>query len=340
MNILAVIPARSGSKSVPHKNIRILAGKPMLAHSILHAKASRYITRVILSTDSQEYAEIGRKYGAEIPFIRPVELASDTALDIDVFYHLLSKLKDDEGYEADIVVHLRPTYPIRAPQDIDAMVDMLIKSPNYDAIRSVSYAKEIPYKMWTMGDDGGLSPICKEIPECYNMPRQELPLSYYQNACIDVVRGNVVLTQRSMTGRKIKGYLMEHNFDIDTEEEMQVVEQAMSVRKGEKRFVIDIDGVIAITKDVSDYSKSMPNERVVRTVNRLYELGNKIVLFTARGYATGVDWSDVTRRQISQWGVKHHEMIFGKPHADYYLDDHALTLRGLTLLESVLDFVQ
>lgn len=92
--ILAVIPARSGSKSVPHKNIREINGKPMLAYSVEHAKQSKYINRVILSTDSEKYAEIGRNYGAEVPFIRPAEYATDTALDIDVFEHCLRFLKE------------------------------------------------------------------------------------------------------------------------------------------------------------------------------------------------------------------------------------------------------
>lgn len=95
--ILALIPARSGSKSVVNKNIRKINGKPMMAYSIEHAKASKYINRIIVSTDSEEYAQIAREYGAETPFIRPAEYATDTALDIDVFAHALSFLKEKEG---------------------------------------------------------------------------------------------------------------------------------------------------------------------------------------------------------------------------------------------------
>ena len=122
MNILAVIPARSGSKSVKDKNIRKVNGKPMLAYSIEHAKGSKYINRIIVSTDSPVYANIAREYGAEVPFLRPAEYATDTALDYDVFYHCLSFLKEKEGYEADLVVQLRPTYPIRNVADIDHMI--------------------------------------------------------------------------------------------------------------------------------------------------------------------------------------------------------------------------
>jgi len=148
MKILAVIPARAGSKSVPHKNIREIGGKPMLAHSIGHAQASKYINRIIVSTDSREYGEIAVKYGAEVPFIRPEEYATDTALDYDVFYHALSWLADKENYMPDIVVQLRPTYPIRDARDIDNMIQLLIEHPEADSVRSMVKATEIPYKMW------------------------------------------------------------------------------------------------------------------------------------------------------------------------------------------------
>lgn len=243
MNILAIIPARAGSKSVPHKNIRMIGGKPMLAHSINHAKASNYINRVIVSTDSEAYADIAREYGAEVPFIRPEEYATDTALDYDVFLHALTWLKEQEGYEADIVVQLRPTYPIRDVKDIDNMIQLLLDCPNADSVRSMAKATEIPYKMWLkkpceeLSDGSGdgkllsdkndvlqgdmIQPLITEISECYNMPRQQLPVVYYQNACIDVFRSNVVLEKHSMSGDVILGYEMKENFDIDTEEDFE-----------------------------------------------------------------------------------------------------------------------
>lgn len=216
---LAVIPARSGSKSVKDKNIRTMAGKPMIAYSIEHALNAPSIDRVIVSTDSEKYAAISREYGAEVPFIRPAEYATDTALDLDVFRHALSFLKENEGYEPDIVVQLRPTYPIRDIQDIENMIKYLREHPEVDSARCVAYANEIPYKMWYMDEKGLLEPLMKDIPECYNMPRQQLPKVYYQNACIDVFRANVVLEKNSMTGDNIAGYLMKENFDIDTEED-------------------------------------------------------------------------------------------------------------------------
>ncbi|MDE6433363.1 MAG: acylneuraminate cytidylyltransferase family protein [Lachnospiraceae bacterium] len=238
MEILAVIPARAGSKSVPHKNIREIGGKPMLAHSIDHAKASQYINRVIVSTDSEEYARIARDYGAEVPFLRPAEYATDTALDYDVFYHALTWLKENENYVPDIVVQLRPTYPIRKASDIDKMIELLMENPQADSVRSMSKATEVPYKMWLKQETnlnstnagqavGRMAPLIKEIPECYNMPRQQLPEVYYQNACIDIFRPSVVLYKHSMSGDYILGYEMEDNYDIDTEEDFMRALQMM-----------------------------------------------------------------------------------------------------------------
>lgn len=243
MNILAIIPARSGSKSVPHKNIRDICGKPMIAYSIEHGIKSKYINRVIVSTDSERYADIARSYGAEVPFIRPAEYATDTALDIDVFRHALTYLKENERYEADIVIQLRPTYPIRKIEDIDKMIEICMQDESIDSVRSMSLATEVPYKMWVEGDNSRLAengvrdncdtgssndmsggcfvvkPLINNIPECYNMPRQQLPTVYYQNACIDVLRPRVIFEMNSMSGNVIMGYKMTENFDIDTEEE-------------------------------------------------------------------------------------------------------------------------
>jgi len=335
MNILAVIPARSGSKSVPHKNIRLINGQPMLSYSIEHAKQSVYINRIILSTDSEDYAKIGLEYGAEVPFLRPAEYSGDTSLDIDAFYHCLDYMQKEEGYHADIVVQLRPTYPIRDINDIDAMIRILIDNQRIDSVRSIAPAKEIPYKMWHKQKDGIITPIMTDIKEGYNMPRQQLPKVYYQNACIDVVRGSVILKQHSMSGNCIYGYEMDKNYDIDTEEEMQLAEEILKITSGGKRFVFDIDGVIAkLTKD-NNYADAQPNQLMIDVINKLYRMGNQIILLTARGYATGIDWKEVTEKQLKAWALDYHELHFGKPNADYYIDDHMLPIDQLMQLFGV-----
>lgn len=330
MEVLAIIPARSGSKSVQDKNIRLAGGRPMLAHSICHAKKSKSINRVIVSTDSGKYAEIARKYGAEAPFLRPAEYAKDTSLDIDVFLHALEYLRDTEHYEPDIVVQLRPTYPIRDPEDIDRMVDLLVQNPQADSIRCIAPAKEVAYKMWRMDYTGRIRPILEDIEEAYNMPRQQLPPIYYQNACIDVVRSRTILESHSMSGNYILGYKMGHNYDIDTEEEFARADRYLKLLSGNKKFVFDIDGVIAEYRGNLDYAAANPNWKMISAVNHLYDSGNHIVLFTARGTKTGIDWEDVTRKQMEDWGVKYHELKFKKPDADFYIDDKMVSLEEIT----------
>lgn len=329
MNILAIIPARSGSKSVKDKNIRLINNKPMIAYSIEHALNSKYINRVIVSTDSEKYAEIAKMYGAELPFIRPEELATDLAVDYDVFKHAVEFLKEKEDYVPDIIVQLRPTYPIRNIEDIDKMIELLMRNPEADSVRCIAPAKEIAYKMWRISNDGFLSPILNDIKEAYNMPRQVLPEIYYQNACIDVIRTSTITEKKSMSGTKILGYKMNHNFDIDTEEEFERASEYLQMVCGGKKFVFDIDGVIAEFREALDYASAGPNKEMIEIINKLYDAGNYIVLFTARGYKTGIDWTDVTQKQMEDWGVKYHELKFGKPDADYYVDDKMLGLNTL-----------
>jgi len=202
--VLALIPARSGSKSLPHKNVREFAGKPLLAHSIEQALAARSIDRVIVSTDSERYAAIAREHGAETPFLRPAEFATDDATDLAVFEHALAWLREHENWTPEIVVHLRPTYPRRDPADIDRVVELLAADPSLDSVRSVAPATETPYKMWTRDADGLLTPIADLGNEAYNQPRQRLPVAYLQNACIDAVRGRGTLASSADRGLEVR----------------------------------------------------------------------------------------------------------------------------------------
>lgn len=332
MEVLAIIPARSGSKSVKDKNIRLINGKPMLAYSIEHAKKSSSINRTIISTDSKEYADIAAKYGCEVPFLRPNEYATDTALDFDVFFHALTFLREQEKYVPDIVVQLRPTYPIRCVDDIDNMVDLLISHKEADSVRCIVKAREIPHKMWKRDGDK-IEPLLSDIHEAYNMPRQALPDIYYQNACIDVIRASTILEKKSMSGDFILGYEMTHNFDIDTEEDFLRASRLIELEEcSGKKFVIDIDGVVAGFDANLKYNQAKPVKNVIEIINRLYLRGNFITLFTARGYKTGIDWSEVTRKQLSDWGVLYHQLLFGKPDADFYVDDKMLNVDDLKIL--------
>lgn len=208
MNILAIIPARGGSRVAPRKNIRNLAGQPLIAHAIKAAQDSRLITRVIVSTDDAEIAEVAKKYGAEVPFMRPKELAENDTPDLPVFQHALRWLAAHENYQPDLVVHLRPTSPLRGNGVVDRAIEKMMDHPKADAVRTVSYAGRPPLKMWRLEHDLLVPYIPEEVyglKDAYNMPRQKLPKHYVQNGVVDVVKPEVILGKNSMTGDVIVG---------------------------------------------------------------------------------------------------------------------------------------
>ena len=236
--ILALIPARGGSKGIPRKNIMVLAGKPLIAYSILQAQASQRINRVIVSTDDEEIAEVARQWGAEVPFMRPAEYAQDRSPDIDVFRHALTWLREHEDYVPDLIVHLRPPGPVRRVELIDQAIDRLVAHPEADALRSVSLALQTPYKMWHITSEGYLEPVlCIEgVSDCQSLPRQQLPLVYWQNGYVDVIRPRAVLEKNSMWGDcAIPFFIDEPMFELDYPEDIPAVEEALErLERGEQ----------------------------------------------------------------------------------------------------------
>lgn len=225
MRVIAIVPARGGSKGIPRKNLVLLQGRPLIAHSIEHARRSASVQRVIVSSEDPEILAVAREWGAETPFVRPADLAEDHVLDLPVFDHALRFLKEKEGYEADLVVHLRPTAPYRRPEWIDDAVQRLAASPQADSIRSVSPPTQHPYRIFRIGADGYLDAIMEhEQARPYLLRRQELPPMYYYNCVIDVTRPSTVFTKRSMTGERILPYVMaaDDAFDIDTPRDLAI----------------------------------------------------------------------------------------------------------------------
>ncbi|MBL9188104.1 MAG: acylneuraminate cytidylyltransferase [Opitutaceae bacterium] len=339
--ILALIPARSGSKSIPHKNVQPFAGKPLLAHSIEQARACPAITRVIVSTDSEAYAEIARRFGAEVPFLRPAGISGDASTDLEVFQHALRWLVEKEGRAPELCVHLRPTHPNRRVADITAAIDRLHAHPEWDSVRSVVPAPEPPFKMWFRSATGELTPVVTtDIPEAHSRPRQTLPAAFLQNASIDIIRSRTILEKNSIAGATIGSILLEEFHDIDTPGQLAAAEADFAWREGVptgKTFCCDIDGVLATLVPNHDYTLAGPMVENIGRLNRLHAAGNRIVLFTARGSMTGIDWAELTRRQMRDWGVAHHELRLGKPAADYYIDDRMLSLAALAGLDRVSD---
>lgn len=227
--ILALIPARGGSKSIPHKNLLVVAGKPLIAYSIEQALASRHITRTIVSTDDEEIAQVARDFGADVPFLRPAEFAQDRSPDIDVFRHALEWLRDREAYTCELVVHLRPTGPVRRVDRIDEALELMLNRTDADSLRSVTRPAQTPYKMWRI-TDGYLQPLLRVdgIAESYCLPRQALPEVFWQNGYVDIVRPDVVLRQGKMCGEKIIPFVVQEPvLEIDYQDSVLLVEAAL-----------------------------------------------------------------------------------------------------------------
>jgi len=229
--ILAIVPARGGSKGLPGKNIRHLAGHPLIAFSIAAGLQSYLIDRVICSTDNAQIAQIAESYGAEIPFLRPAELAEDDTSDLPVFKHALQFLEEKESYCPEIVVQIRPTSPIRFLKEIDSAVQKLIDCPKADSLRSICPPSNNPFKMWTINNNGTMSPLLEVegIDEPYNSPRQCLPQVWWQTGMIDVMRRRTIVEMSSMTGRQIAPFCIDSRYaiDIDNEEGLLAAERLM-----------------------------------------------------------------------------------------------------------------
>ena len=227
--ILALIPARGGSKGIPRKNLVPLLGKPLIAYSIEQALASAWITRTVVSTDDAEIAAAARQFGAEAPFLRPAEFAQDRSLDLEVFQHALRWLKKEERYTCDLVVHLRPTGPVRRVEVIDEAIELMLAHPEADALRSVSTPSQTPYKMWRI-ENGYLQPLLavEGVAEPYCMPRQTLPPVYWQNGYVDIIRPATILEQGLMAGQTILPFVThEPILEIDYRDSLPQVEEAL-----------------------------------------------------------------------------------------------------------------
>ncbi|HWR65415.1 MAG TPA: acylneuraminate cytidylyltransferase [Bellilinea sp.] len=216
--VLAIIPARGGSKGIPHKNIRNFAGHPLIAYSIMAARQAQTVTRVIVSTDDPQIAVVAREYGAEVPFLRPDELAQDHTLDLPVFQHSLAWLIANEAYSPDAVVQLRPTSPVRPLGLVDEAVTMLLNNPDADSVRGVVPAGQNPHKMWRIDPDSGRMHNLIDVqgvPEPYNAPRQVLPTVYWQTGHIDVIRPATIQEHNSMSGKVILPVKIDPRYTVD-----------------------------------------------------------------------------------------------------------------------------
>ena len=220
--IIAIIPARGGSKGLPKKNIKKLNGKPLIAHTIEVAKQSRIFDRIIVSTDDKEIAEVAKKYGAEVPFIRPAELATDSADAMDVVIHALKWFKN-KGEDFDYVMKLQPTSPLRTEQDIIKSIDLIIQKDG-DSISSVSECEHHPLWSNVLGPDLKMNNFIDEDTKGKN--RQELPKYYRLNGLIFLSKVDTLLNTKDWYGEKSYAYIMDSKraIDIDSEVDFYLAE--------------------------------------------------------------------------------------------------------------------
>lgn len=215
--VLAIIPARGGSKTIPRKNIRPFAGHPLIAFSIAAALQAETVTRVIVSTDDQEIAEVAHLYGAETPFMRPAEFAQDRTMDLPVFQHAITWLEMHEGYRPEILLHLHPTSPVRPRGCLDQAIHQMLDHPEADCTRSVVEPLQSPFKMWRIDETTRrMNPLLTlpGIREPYNTPRQLLPSTYLQTGHVNAIRPAAILGG-SMTGQVILPLIIDGRYEVD-----------------------------------------------------------------------------------------------------------------------------
>ena len=224
--ILAVIPARGGSKGVPRKNIKDLGGKPLIAWTIECAKKSKYLDRVIVSTEDNEIASVAQKWGAEVPFMRPKELAQDDTPGVMPVVHAV-KMLAQEGYN--YIVLLQVTSPFRMPKDIDSAIEKCVDR-GADTCVSLTEAEASPYWMFSLSESEKLQPLL-EIDIDANYQRQKLPVVYQLNGAVYVVEISYLLREHRLIDGNTLGYVMsaEHSLDIDTLRDFSVAESMLKL---------------------------------------------------------------------------------------------------------------
>lgn len=222
--VVAIIPARSGSKGVKDKNIKLLHGHSLLEWSIKAAKNSKLIDRVFVSTDSEEYAEIAIKYGAEAPFLRPKNISGDLSSDLDFIIHALDEFSKI-NILPEYIVHLRPTTPLRDPLKVDQAIELFQNNKIFTSLRSVHKMSESSYKTFEIvqGNLTTLSGFSDPSIDT-NAPRQIFPDTYQANGYVDVLSADFIQKNKLIHGPKILPYITEQALEVDTSEDFKLLE--------------------------------------------------------------------------------------------------------------------
>lgn len=222
---MAIIPARSGSKGVPDKNIRDLGGVPLMGWTIRACIEADIFDRVIVSTDSTEYAAVAREWGAETPFLRPAELASDRAGDLETLQHAISTI-DPDGDAVNLVAHMRPTTPLRDPKVIAQAVDRFRDADGATALRSVEEMAESAYKTFEVTDAGHLRRLASDSTslDAANAPRQSFPSTYRANGYVDVLSRPFMARSGLLHGDAVLAFVTDTAPEVDTEDDLNYIQ--------------------------------------------------------------------------------------------------------------------
>lgn len=214
---IGVIPARGGSKAIPHKNIHPLLGKPLIAYTIEAALASKLLTDVVVSTEDPEIATVAASWGAQVPFVRPAELATDEALSLPVVRHAVNELEKAKSLKYDVVLMLQPTTPMRTADDIDEGIRLLLDTGADSVVSVVDVGGNHPFRMKRLVGDKILVNYIDQGFEDMR-PRQQLPPVYIRSGALYVVRRDVIMERNSFVGADCRGYIMPHEraVNIDT----------------------------------------------------------------------------------------------------------------------------
>ncbi len=233
MEVISIIPARSGSKGILDKNLQEIGGKKLLDWSIKASLLAKNINRTIVSTDSQEYADLASALGAEVPFLRPAELATDFSPDIDFIRHAILKLRE-LGSHPDFIVHLRPTTPFRDPDVIEQAIEEFVnESSKFSALRSVHEMSESAYKTLEINSNGQLMRVFsnnRDI-ENSNMARQSFPITFCPNGYVDVISTDFVEAKNKIHGDRVKAFITERVIEVDDYKDLEILNVSLKMNK-------------------------------------------------------------------------------------------------------------
>ena len=227
MNIIALIPARGGSKGIKNKNIVNLLGKPLISYTILAAKKVKQISEVYVSTDSTVIKKVSEKFGAKVPFLRPKKFSTDSSDDLEVFKHFYEWYSKHNLKEIDLIIHLRATSPFRKVEIINKAINAIKKNKNFSSLRSFQKTPYSPYKMWKQKKKLAIPFLNKKIygKEAHSLGRQQLPKIFCHTPYIDIIKPGLTIKKGSMVGKNTLFFLIskkdESFIDIDTQDDLK-----------------------------------------------------------------------------------------------------------------------